>query len=72
MSRQTPFYNIHEKLGAKLIDFGGYDMPVQYDSIKKEHTAVRNGVGMFDISHMGEILCNRSTGAGSYPVGYHQ
>lgn len=55
MSKRTPFYHVHEKLGAKLIDFGGYDMPVQYDSIRKEHRAVRNKVGMFDVSHMGEF-----------------
>lgn len=55
MLKRTPFYEIHEKLGAKLIDFGGWEMPVQYESIKKEHKAVRNGVGMFDVSHMGEF-----------------
>lgn len=55
MAKQTPFYTIHQDRGAKLIDFGGYDMPVQYDSIRKEHNAVRNGVGVFDVSHMGEF-----------------
>lgn len=55
MSKRTPFYNLHEQAGAKLIDFGGFDMPVQYESIRKEHKAVRNGVGMFDVSHMGEF-----------------
>ncbi|WP_434084237.1 glycine cleavage system aminomethyltransferase GcvT [Fodinibius salsisoli] len=53
--KRTPFYNLHEQAGAKLIDFGGFEMPVQYDSIRKEHKAVRNGVGMFDVSHMGEF-----------------
>ncbi|MDX1671674.1 MAG: glycine cleavage system aminomethyltransferase GcvT [Balneolaceae bacterium] len=55
MSKRTPFYNIHEQLGAKLIDFGGWEMPVQYEGIKTEHKAVRNSVGLFDISHMGEF-----------------
>jgi len=55
MLKRTSFYDIHEKLGAKLIDFGGWEMPVQYESIKKEHNAVRNNVGMFDVSHMGEF-----------------
>lgn len=55
MLKQTPFYDIHQNLGAKLIDFGGWEMPVQYDGIRKEHKAVRSGVGMFDVSHMGEF-----------------
>ncbi|MGK7371392.1 MAG: glycine cleavage system aminomethyltransferase GcvT, partial [Candidatus Halalkalibacterium sp. M3_1C_030] len=41
MLNRTPFYDIHEELDAKLIDFGGWEMPVQYDGIKKEHNAVR-------------------------------
>ncbi len=56
MPQRTPFYDIHQQLGAKIIDFGGWQMPVKYDSIKKEHKAVRNGVGMFDVSHMGEFF----------------
>ncbi|TYP93811.1 aminomethyltransferase [Fodinibius salinus] len=55
MLKQTPFYNVHEQAGAKLVDFGGFEMPVQYDSIRKEHKAVRERVGMFDVSHMGEF-----------------
>lgn len=55
MLRRTPFYDLHEQAGAKLIDFGGFEMPVQYDSIRKEHHAVREKVGMFDVSHMGEF-----------------
>ncbi|MCC5934666.1 MAG: glycine cleavage system aminomethyltransferase GcvT [Balneolales bacterium] len=54
--QKTPFYDIHEQSGAKLIDFGGFMMPVQYTGIKKEHEAVRNSCGMFDVSHMGEIF----------------
>lgn len=52
---KTAFYDIHQQLNAKIIDFGGFDMPVQYSGIQKEHSAVRNSVGMFDVSHMGEI-----------------
>lgn len=53
--KKTKFYNIHERFGAKLIDFAGYLMPVQYTSIIDEHKAVRNSVGVFDVSHMGEV-----------------
>lgn len=56
MLKRTPFFDKHKELDAKLIDFGGWEMPVQYESIKKEHNAVRNGVGMFDVSHMGEFF----------------
>lgn len=56
MLKRTPFYNHHKQAGAKLIDFGGFEMPVQYDSIRKEHNVVRNSVGMFDVSHMGEFF----------------
>jgi aminomethyltransferase len=54
--KKTKFYSIHEKLGAKLVDFVGFYMPVQYSSIIAEHKAVRNSVGVFDVSHMGEIF----------------
>ncbi|MCH8568633.1 MAG: glycine cleavage system aminomethyltransferase GcvT [Balneolales bacterium] len=54
--KRTPFYNMHVEAGAKLIDFGGFEMPVQYAGIKKEHHAVRNSAGVFDVSHMGEIF----------------
>lgn len=54
--KRTPFYNLHEEAGAKLIDFGGFEMPVQYDSIRQEHNAVRESVGVFDVSHMGEFF----------------
>ena len=54
--KKTQFFNIHEKLNAKIVDFAGYQMPVQYSSIIKEHKAVRNSVGVFDVSHMGEIF----------------
>lgn len=54
--KKTPFNAIHHLLGAKMVDFGGYEMPVQYKGINHEHEIVRNKVGVFDVSHMGEIL----------------
>lgn len=54
--KRTPLYKIHQGLGAKLIDFGGWEMPVQYTSIIEEHEAVRNACGLFDVSHMGEFF----------------
>jgi aminomethyltransferase len=53
--RTTPLNSIHRRLGARMIDFGGWDMPVQYASLLEEHHAVRQRVGLFDVSHMGEI-----------------
>jgi aminomethyltransferase len=53
--RTTALNSVHRALGAKMVDFGGWDMPVQYSGIIDEHLAVRNGVGVFDVSHMGEI-----------------
>jgi len=53
--RQTSLYGIHKDLGATLVDFAGYEMPLQYDTILKEHLTVRNSVGIFDVSHMGVI-----------------
>lgn len=54
--KRTPLYSIHLKLGARMVNFAGWFMPVQYDSIIKEHEAVRSYAGIFDISHMGEFL----------------
>lgn len=54
--KKTKFYSIHEKLGAKIVNFAGFKMPVQYSSIIAEHKAVRASVGVFDVSHMGEIF----------------
>ena len=53
--RRTPLYDRHVALGGRIIDFGGWAMPVQYSSILEEHKAVRTGVGLFDVSHMGEV-----------------
>jgi aminomethyltransferase len=51
--RQTPLHSRHTDLGAKMADFGGWDMPIEYDGTVAEHTAVREDVGVFDVSHMG-------------------
>src|SRR3974390_864116 len=53
--RVTPLNCVHRALGARMVDFGGWDMPVQYSGIIDEHNAVRTSVGVFDVSHMGEI-----------------
>jgi aminomethyltransferase len=55
MLKRTALYATHQKLGGKLIEFGGWEMPVQYTSIMDEHQAVRTAAGIFDISHMGEV-----------------
>ena len=53
--KKTPLNNYYQEVGAKLVDFGGWEMPVQFTSIIEEHKAVREDVGIFDVSHMGEI-----------------
>lgn len=53
--QRTPLNDVHRACGAKMVDFGGWDMPVQYSGILDEHHAVRKAVGLFDVSHMGEI-----------------
>jgi aminomethyltransferase len=53
--KQTPLYGRHQALGAKIIDFGGWAMPVQYSGILDEHKTVREAAGIFDVSHMGEV-----------------
>src|SRR5712671_1410786 len=53
--KRTPLFSAHQRLGGKLIEFGGWEMPVQYSSITDEHLAVRQAAGIFDISHMGEV-----------------
>lgn len=54
-ARRTPLYEQHVELGAKLVPFAGWEMPVTYEGIREEHSAVRTHVGMFDVSHMGEV-----------------
>ena len=53
--KKTALFELHNSLGAKMI-FAGYYMPVQYDGVNTEHNAVRTSVGVFDVSHMGNLL----------------
>src|SRR2546426_83708 len=55
MLKRTPLFAAHQKLGARMVEFGGWEMPLHYSSIMDEHLAVRNAAGVFDISHMGEV-----------------
>ena len=54
-TRRTPLFRQHEEAGAKIVPFAGWEMPVTYEGIREEHSAVRTHVGMFDVSHMGEV-----------------
>ncbi|KIL75282.1 glycine cleavage system aminomethyltransferase GcvT [Pseudobacillus badius] len=54
--KRTPLFELYQLHGAKTIDFGGWELPVQFSSIKEEHEAVRTRAGLFDVSHMGEIV----------------
>ncbi|GGD23787.1 glycine cleavage system aminomethyltransferase GcvT [Flavobacterium orientale] len=54
--KNTALSHIHESLGAKMVPFAGYNMPVQYEGVSAEHETVRNGIGVFDVSHMGEFI----------------
>jgi len=53
--KRTPLNAVHRNLGAKMVDFGGWEMPLEYKGVLDEHRAVRERVGLFDVSHMGEI-----------------
>ena len=55
MPKQTPLYATHVRLGGKMVDFAGWDMPLHYGSQAEEHHLVRRDAGMFDVSHMGEF-----------------
>jgi len=55
MAQRTPLYDRHVALGARMVEFAGYDMPLQYSNIRDEHLAVRQRAGLFDLSHMGEV-----------------
>jgi len=54
--KKTTLFDSHVSLGAKMVDFAGFLMPIQYDGVKSEHLAVKNSIGVFDVSHMGEFL----------------
>ena len=60
--QNTALTHIHESLGAKMVSFAGYNMPVQYQGVNIEHINVRENVGVFDVSHMGEFII-RGNGA---------
>jgi aminomethyltransferase len=62
--RRTPLFDRHAELGAKMVPFAGYEMPIQYEGIVAEHRAVRNNAGLFDLSHMGEFFF-KGRGAGA-------
>ena len=53
--KKTPLADTHVSLGARMVDFAGWYMPVQYSGLREEHDNVRNNVGLFDVSHMGEV-----------------
>src|ERR1700721_727143 len=61
--KATALHAIHRRMGAKMVDFGGWDMPLQYSGIIEEHHAVRSAAGLFDVSHMGEIEIHGSGAA---------
>ncbi len=61
--KRTPLFAAHQRLGGKLIEFGGWEMPVQYSSITDEHLCVRKSAGIFDISHMGEFMVSGPSAA---------
>lgn len=66
--RKTALNAVHRRMGAKMVDFGGWDMPVEYSGIIPEHMAVRTAAGLFDVSHMGEIVIH---GAGALELVQH-
>ncbi len=66
--QRTPLYDAHRRLGARLVEFAGFEMPVQYTSILEEHAAVRERAGLFDVSHMGQI---HLSGSGAVAAAEH-
>ena len=65
-NKNTALTHVHEALGAKMISFAGYNMPVQYKGVNVEHLNVREHVGVFDVSHMGEFIIR---GDGAFDLG---
>ena len=63
MLKRTPLFEAHRRLGGRLVEFGGWEMPVQYTGIIDEHLCVRRAAGIFDISHMGEVLVSGPSAA---------
>lgn len=68
MLKRTPLFPIYAEYGARIIDFGGWELPVQFTGIQKEHDAVRQQAGLFDVSHMGEV---RIQGSDAFPCLQH-
>ena len=60
MEKKTPLYEAHLEAKGKIVPFAGYLLPVQYEGVIAEHMAVRENCGLFDVSHMGEVICNHS------------
>src|SRR4051812_22145586 len=56
MTQRTPLYEVHVRSGGRMVEFAGWEMPVQYAGVLAEHAAVRERVGLFDVSHMGEVV----------------
>jgi len=56
MPSRTSLYDVHVRSGARIVEFAGWEMPVQYSGILEEHEAVRRRAGLFDVSHMGEVV----------------
>ena len=54
--KRTPLFNVYKEYGGKIVDFAGWEMPIQFEGIIAEHEAVRNAAGLFDVSHMGEVV----------------
>ena len=69
--KRTPYCEILQEYGGKFVDFAGFEMPVQFEGILHEHKAVRENVGLFDVSHMGEIML-RGKGALDTSNGFRQ
>lgn len=61
MLKRTPLFDLYKEYGGKTIDFGGWELPVQFSSIKEEHEAVRTKAGLFDVSHMGRSKSQEQT-----------
>src|SRR5271154_2021781 len=55
MLKRTALFEEHQRLGGRMVDFGGWELPVQYSGVMDEHLACRSSVGLFDVSHMGEV-----------------
>ena len=70
--KTTAFTKYHIAAGAKMAEFAGYNMPIEFTGINDEHMTVRNGAGVFDVSHMGEIWVKGPEGRGAAAAHHHQ